>query len=96
MVSFTPQYGNRHPASLKASLTGKGNKRSGTRPEKLLINTLRKFGVEAHSSKRFLLGNPDIVFWKRRLVIFCDGDFWHGKNWIKRREKLKAGSNSGY
>jgi DNA mismatch endonuclease, patch repair protein len=96
MSTFTPQYGNCRPASLKASLTGRGNKRSGTRPEKLLVNALRKLGIRAYSSKRFLPGNPDIVFWKHRLVIFCDGDFWHGKNWRERRKKLKAGFNSDY
>lgn len=96
MVFRTPQYNDYHPASYKASLTGKGNKRAGTRPEKLLINALRKLGVRAYHSKRFLPGNPDIVFWKHRLVIFCDGDFWHGKNWRERRKKLKAGFNAGY
>lgn len=97
MGSITPQYKNDyHPASSKASLTGKGNKRSGTRPEKLLINALRNLGIRAHPSKRFLPGNPDIVFWKHRLVVFCDGDFWHGKNWRERRKKLEEGFNPIY
>ncbi|MBI5203341.1 MAG: very short patch repair endonuclease [Nitrospirae bacterium] len=96
MSALTPQYGNYRPASPKASLTGKGNKRSGTRPEKLLINALRKLGLRVHSSKRFLPGNPDLVFWKHRLAVFCDGDFWHGKNWRELQKKLKGGFNSGY
>jgi len=28
-----------------------------------------------------MLGNPDFVFPKKKLVIFIDGDFWHGYNW---------------
>lgn len=30
-----------------------------------------------------LLGKPDIVFVKQKVVIFLDGDFWHGYNWKK-------------
>ena len=30
-----------------------------------------------------MLGNPDFVFPKKKLVIFIDGDFWHGYNWKK-------------
>lgn len=30
-----------------------------------------------------MLGNPDFIFPKKKLVIFIDGDFWHGYNWKK-------------
>ena len=33
---------------------------------------------------RALKGKPDIVFTRARIVIFCDGDFWHGHNWALR------------
>ena len=92
----TPQYGSRRPASLKASLTGIRNKRSGTRPERLLISALRKLGILAHSSKKRVLGSPDLVFWKNQLAVFCDGDFWHGRNWRQGRRRLEDGSNPGY
>lgn len=32
----------------------------------------------------------------QRIVIFCDGDFWHGRNWNKRRRTLASGSNARY
>ena len=31
-----------------------------------------------------LPGKPDIVFTRVKLVIFCDGDYWHGHNWALR------------
>jgi DNA mismatch endonuclease, patch repair protein len=96
MATRTPQYGKRHPASSMASLTGAGNKRSGTRPEKLLVRSLRRIGIRARPSKRRLPGNPDLVFWKNRLVVFCDGDFWHGRKWQQRRKKLEVGANPEY
>ena len=30
-----------------------------------------------------MLGNPDFVSTKNKIVIFIDGDFWHGYNWKK-------------
>jgi len=43
-----------------------------------------------------LPGCPDIVFPGARLAIFCDGDFWHGRDWPIRRIKLKRGHNAAY
>jgi len=96
MAIQTPQYGNRRSTSLKASRTGIGNKRSGTKPERLLIKSLRKLGIRVYYSKRRVQGNPDLIFWKKKLVVFCDGDFWHGRDWHERRKRLKVGANAGY
>jgi len=31
-----------------------------------------------------------------RVAVFCDGDFWHGRNWTTRRGKLSRGANAAY
>lgn len=41
-------------------------------------------------------GRPDIVFPKAMVVVFCDGDFWHGRDWLHRRAQLMKGSNARY
>ena len=28
--------------------------------------------------------------------MFCDGDFWHGYDWKRRKARLTRGNNSGY
>jgi G:T-mismatch repair DNA endonuclease (very short patch repair protein) len=28
--------------------------------------------------------------------VFCDGDFWHGRDWLQRRRRLAKGSNAPY
>jgi DNA mismatch endonuclease (patch repair protein) len=28
--------------------------------------------------------------------VFCDGDFWHGRHWQTRKDKLAAGWNAAY
>ncbi len=43
-----------------------------------------------------LPGKPDIVFRIARVAIFCDGDFWHGRNWDQRRQQLISGFNASY
>ena len=30
-----------------------------------------------------LPGKPDIVYVSKKIIIFLDGDFWHGYNWKK-------------
>jgi DNA mismatch endonuclease (patch repair protein) len=45
---------------------------------------------------RHLAGRPDILLVRQRTAIFCDGDFWHGRQWAKRRQKLVRGSNGNY
>jgi DNA mismatch endonuclease (patch repair protein) len=39
---------------------------------------------------------PDIVFPAARVIVFVDGDFWHGKNWNTLKAKLKQGHNAEY
>lgn len=43
-----------------------------------------------------LPGRPDLVVASAKVAIFCDGDFWHGRHWSKRRAKLAAGWNADY
>ena len=43
-----------------------------------------------------LPGKPDIVFPREAVAVFCDGDFWHGRNWAQKKERMLTGSNSTY
>ena len=36
-----------------------------------------------------MYGNPDFVIPHKQIIIFCDGDFWHGYNFEIRRPTLK-------
>lgn len=59
-------------------------KSKNTEPELLLRKALWKRGLRYRVNYEKLIGKPDIVFTKARIVIFCDGDFWHGHNWALR------------
>ena len=47
-------------------------------------------------TQKDLPGKPDIVFRRAWGVVFCDGDFCHGRDWEQRRAKLADGANPDY
>lgn len=60
----------------------------------MLRKALWREGLRYRINYKALPGKPDIVFTKARVVVFCDGDFWHGHNWALRglgsfKEELK-------
>jgi len=85
------------PASQRASGAARGSsKKSGTRCELLLRRALWKRGLRYRLNVPGLAGRPDIVFLGARVVVFCDGDFWHGRDWQERCDKLAVGHNAAY
>ncbi len=96
MSRITPSYKGLKPASELASRIKRNNRRNDTKPEIMLRSELWKRGLRYRTNVISLLGKPDIVFSKSRVVIFCDGDFWHGRNWRALKKKLETGNNSTY
>lgn len=62
-------------------------KSKDTKPELLLRKALWKNKIRYRVNYKKLPGKPDIVITKYKIVIFCDGDFWHGHNWAIRGKK---------
>lgn len=92
-----PSYKGCKPASVRASTAARGaSRKQDTSCEKLLRSALWNAGCRYLTNVRTLPGKPDIVFPKARVAIFCDGDFWHGRDWESRREKLRKGNNPHY
>lgn len=90
-------YKGRKPASPQASAIGRSNSRkSDTQCELLLRKALWAAGYRYRKNVADLPGHPDVVFPRARVAVFVDGDFWHGRDWESRRQKLLAGSNPDY
>ncbi len=49
-----------------------------TSPEVRMRSALHRKGLRFRKHVKELPGKPDIVFSKARVVVFVDGDFWHG------------------
>lgn len=92
----TPQFGNREPSSEAASRAMRGNRASDTKPEMLLRRELWRRGHRYRLHRSDLPGRPDLAFVGQRVAVFCDGDFWHGRDWEERKAKLRNGANSDY
>lgn len=60
-----------------------------TVPEKIIHNRL-KAGKIRHRMHPRMEGNPDVLLKDTDVVVFIDGDFWHGKDFKKRKHKLSA------
>jgi len=71
-------------------------KSSNTKIEVLLRKALWERGYRYRKNYKALPGKPDIVLTKYKIAIFCDGEFFHGKDWEKLELKLKNSNNSEY
>ncbi len=48
--------------------------------EIVLRKALYVKGIRYRVNRKDILGKPDISIKKYKIAIFCDGDFWHGRN----------------
>ena len=53
-------------------------------------------GYRYRKNYKDLPGSPDIVLTKHKIAIFCDSEFFHGKDWDSLKLKLEKGKNPGY
>ena len=61
-----------------------------TKPEIILRKALWNHGLRYRINYKKLPGSPDIVFNKKKIAVFVDGEFWHGYNWEIKKEKIKT------
>jgi DNA mismatch endonuclease (patch repair protein) len=61
-----------------------------TKPELALRKAIWKLGYRYRLNVSKLKGKPDIVFNKYKVVVFVDGEFWHGYKWAEKKPKIKA------
>lgn len=65
-------------------------KSKNTKPEIVFRKILWSHGIRYRKNATSIPGSPDILISKSKLVIFIDGEFWHGYNWLQKKEKLVA------
>jgi DNA mismatch endonuclease, patch repair protein len=92
----SPSFAGRKPASPQASGIKSRNRKNDTTAELALRHILWRLGLRYRVNKKGLPGTPDIVFSRQRIVVFVDGDFWHGRDWEQRKARLSSGNNADY
>ena len=71
-------------------------KSKNTSIELRLRRALWARGYRYRKNYKLLPGKPDIVLPKHRIAVFCDGEFFHGKDWEELKKQLERGNNSDY
>lgn len=64
--------------------------------EVTLRKALWKKGYRYRKNYRKVPGSPDICLTKYKIAIFCDSEFFHGKDWEVLRGKVEKGNNGEY
>ena len=66
-------------------------KSKGTKVENIVFKELRKKNIYFQKHYNRIPGNPDIALPRKKRAIFIDGDFWHGYDLEKLKERLPEG-----
>lgn len=71
-------------------------KSKDTKIEILLRRALWNKGIRYRKNYKRLPGKPDIVITKNKIAIFCDSEFFHGKDWEVLKSQLAKGNNGEF
>lgn len=61
-----------------------------TAVERLVFSYLRRKKIYFQKHYARVAGSPDVAVPSRKIAVFVDGDFWHGRDAKKRMPKLNA------
>ena len=67
-----------------------------TEIELILRKALWDKGYRYRKNYSKLPGRPDIALTKYKVAIFCDGEFFHGRDWEVLKPKLENSNNSQF
>ena len=71
-------------------------KSKDTSIEVKLRKALWRKGYRYRKNYKQLPGSPDIVLTKYHIAIFCDSEFFHGKNYQQLHQQLEKTNNSQF
>lgn len=84
------------PVNVQRSKNMSKIRSKDTSIELILRKALWHRGIRYRKNYKALPGTPDIAITQYRIAIFCDSEFFHGKDWEKLKLRLESGSNSTY
>jgi len=65
-------------------------KNKGSKIEVRLAKALWKKGLHYRKNDKTVFGKPDLTFKGLKIAIFCDSEFWHGKDWNIKKHDHKS------
>lgn len=64
-------------------------KASETNIERILGKAMFSLGLR-YRKQLPIVGKPDFAFLSEKIAVFCDGSFWHGKEWDTAKERIRT------
>ncbi len=74
------------------SKTARKIKNKNTQIERLLAKAMWAEGLRYRKNCKDIFGKPDFCFKGKKIAIFCDSEFWHGKKFLEG-EKFKTNTD---
>jgi DNA mismatch endonuclease Vsr len=68
-------------------------KSKGSKLETMLAKELWKRGFRYRKNDKRVFGVPDLTFFKHKIAVFVDSEFWHGKDWDRKKFDHKSNKN---
>jgi DNA mismatch endonuclease Vsr len=65
-------------------------KSKGSKIEIMLAKEMWKKGLRYRKNDKTVIGKPDFTFKKYKIAVFCDSEFWHGKDWDEKKLEHKS------
>jgi DNA mismatch endonuclease Vsr len=81
MVNLTKEQRRKNMVAVKSK---------NSQIELLLGKALWAKGIRYRKNDKTVFGKPDFSIKKYKIAIFCDGEFWHGKDWELRKNDHKS------
>jgi len=78
------------PKSAVVSYTMSRIRSKDTSIELALRKPLWEAGLRYRKHYSKAPGSPDIAFPRENVAVFCDSTFWHGRDWKKRKPRMKS------
>jgi len=74
------------------SKTARKIKDKNSKIEQLLAKAMWKNDLRYRKQCRDVFGKPDFCFKGKKIAVFCDSEFWHGKKFLEG-ERFKTNSD---
>ncbi len=87
MDKLTPEQRHRNMKNIKSK---------DTKIELKLRKALWERGIRYRKNYKVLPGTPDIAITKYKIAVFCDSEFFHGKDWESLKLRLEKSNNSEF
>lgn len=84
MDVLTPEQRKRNMQAIKSKKT---------KIEELLAKMLTKNGLRYRRDNKTIFGKPDFTFRKQKIAIFCDSEYFHGKDWETNKQRIKTNTD---